>query len=66
MRFEARWYGTRREILDHITRSANAPARSERRLREGARAVVQLENDADQVVFGGATYVVVEDVPDEP
>ncbi len=60
MRYEARAYGTRQEIIEHITQSALTPGRSDRRMREGARAVTQLEDDADQVEYGGVLYVVEE------
>lgn len=61
MRYESRAYGTRQEIIDHITASCLSPGRSDRRMREGARAVNQLEDDADEVIFGHTLYVVEDD-----
>ncbi|MFI7678580.1 hypothetical protein [Actinophytocola sp. NPDC049390] len=61
MRYESRAYGTRQEIVDLITQSALTPGRSDRRMQEAARAVVLLEDGADEVWFGHTTYVVTED-----
>jgi len=58
MRYESRAYGGRQEIIDHITQSSLSPGRSERRMKEGARAVVQLEDGAEEVTYGQTTYVV--------
>jgi hypothetical protein len=60
VRYESRAYGTREEIIALITESSLTPGRSERRMQEGARAVVQLEDGADEVEFGRTVYVVTE------
>lgn len=60
MRYEGRAYGTRQEIIDQITQSSLTPGRSDRRMQEGARAVVQLEEGADEVKYGQLIYVVEE------
>jgi hypothetical protein len=39
-------------------RELSDPGRSERRMREAARAVVALEGGADEVEFGQVVYVV--------
>jgi hypothetical protein len=60
MRYESRAYGTRQEIIDLITASALTPGRSDRRMREAAKAVTQLEDGADEVRFGHTLYCVEE------
>lgn len=61
MRYEARAYGTRQEIIEHITEASLTPGRSDRRMREGARAVIQLEDGDDQVQYGNIVFVVADD-----
>lgn len=61
MRYESRAYGTRQEIIDHITKSAMSPGRSERRVSEAAAAVVQLEDGQDHVEYGNTVFVVTDD-----
>lgn len=62
MKYEGpRATGTRAELIDHITKSALAPGRSDRRMQEAAKAVTQLGDDYDEVTYGGITYVVTDD-----
>lgn len=58
VRYESRAYGTREEIIAWIKESSLTPGRSERRMREGARAVVLLEEGEDYVWFAETLYVV--------
>ena len=57
MRYEARAYGSRQEIVQHLTNNLGGH-RSERRQREAADAIAMLEGGADEVTFGHCTYVV--------
>lgn len=61
MRYESHAYGTREEIIKQLTDSGLTPGRSDRRMRELARAVVQLEEGDDTVTAGHTTYHVTDE-----
>lgn len=59
MRYEARAYGTRDEIIEQL-RARLGPAGSKRREAEALAAIEALEAGADTVVAGKIHYFVVD------
>lgn len=62
MRYEAKAYGTREEIIAELQNNLGAQ-RSDRRQQESADAIAELENGAESVQVGHIHYVVTDDQP---
>lgn len=62
MRYEARAYGTRQEIIAELQNNLGAQ-RSDRRRQQSAEAIAELESGADSIQVGHIHYVVTDDTP---